>query len=287
MVVSGLLLLLALPIVLALQFLLMARVNARGMDERVPTSVLARAWMGELRAAVRVFGWQQPFRSSAVRDSIHDPRLAGRGVLFVHGFACTRGLWLGWMRRLQRQQRAFVAVTLEPPWGPIDVYVGAIEDAVAALERATGLPPIVVAHSMGGLAVRAWWAEQAPQRLHRLVTLGSPHHGTWLADYGLLPNVRQMRRSSGWLAALQLRDGQQRRRRMVCFWSACDNIVFPAPTATLEGADNRMLRGVAHVRMVFEREPWDELQRCLAEESGRPQPGARDREQSVADGSTR
>ena len=36
------------------------------------------------------------------------------------------------------------------------------------------------------------------------------------------------------------------------FRSPADNIVFPATTATLDGADNRHLPGAAHLQMVFE-----------------------------------
>jgi len=38
---------------------------------------------------------------------------------------------------------------------------------------------------------------------------------------------------------------------VLCFWSRCDNIVFPTRNATLEGADNREVAGAPHVAMVF------------------------------------
>ena len=39
--------------------------------------------------------------------------------------------------------------------------------------------------------------------------------------------------------------------RFVCWYSNADNIVFPAATATLLGADNRHVPGVSHVAMAF------------------------------------
>lgn len=260
----GLAVVFALPIVLMLQFLVMGLVNGgiRGLGLR--RGDLLRAWPLELAASVRVFGWQQPFRSGSLPDVLPQHPHGRRGVLLVHGFACTRGLWLPWMRRLRQRGDPHLAITLEPPWGPIEAYCDAIEAAVARLERSTGLAPVVVAHSMGGLAVRAWWVQQPPQRLHRLITIGTPHQGTLLAALGPLPNVRQMRRASPWLAALAQQEQAAHRQRVVCFWSPCDNIVFPAPTATLDGADNRLLHGAGHMRMIWSGEPWDELQRCLA-----------------------
>lgn len=264
LVVGSLALVLALPIVLMLQFLAMGLVNAGVPGLGLRLRDLLRAWPLELVAAVRVFGWQQPFGSGRFPDALGEHQSGQRGVLLVHGFGCTRGLWLHWMRRLQQRDQPCVAVTLEPPWGPIEAYRDTIEAAVSRLERRTGLAPVVVAHSMGGLAVRAWWAERPPQRLHGLITIGTPHQGTFLAALGALPNVRQMRRSNLWLKALAQRELAAHRQRMVCYWSPCDNIVYPAPTASLDGAESRMLRGVGHMRMLWCKEPWEELQRRLA-----------------------
>jgi triacylglycerol lipase len=55
-----------------------------------------------------------------------------------------------------------------------------------------------------------------------------------------------------------------RASRFTCFYSHCDNIVFPPATATLPGADNRHIAGVPHVHMADRPEPWAELQRWLA-----------------------
>ena len=41
------------------------------------------------------------------------------------------------------------------------------------------------------------------------------------------------------------------RGKFTCWYTNCDNIVFPASTATMPGADNRLVRGVAHVELAF------------------------------------
>ena len=76
-------------------------------------------------------------------------------------------------------------------------------------------------------------------------------------------NSRQMRQLSGWLQAMSALETAGHAARCTCFYSHCDNIVFPASTATLSGADNRHLPGVAHVHMADHPEPWAELQRRL------------------------
>jgi triacylglycerol lipase len=244
--------------VLALEFMLLSRVQPGPGIPRASAGQLLHAWWGEVVNGLRVFGWRQPFRSQQVGD--HLPATERLGVLLVHGFVCNRGLWTPWMQRLKVQGVPFMAVNLEPVFGSIDHYVPAIDAAVLKLQQATGRPPLVVAHSMGGLAVRAWLrTHNADDRVSGVVTIGTPHHGTWLARWGLTANTRQMRQSGTWLQDLAAAEPAPRLRRFTCFFGHCDNIVFPAHTATLLGADNRHLPGVAHVHMAFQPAVWSEV----------------------------
>lgn len=120
---------------------------------------------------------------------------------------------------------------------------------------------------MGGLAVRRWRAEpgNAP-RLHRVLTIGTPHNGTWLARFAFTSNGREMKRGSRWLQRLQ--EGERDTdvnpyAGFTCFWGHCDNIVFPASTATLAGADNRHVSATPHVAMAEHAEVWAEVERWL------------------------
>jgi len=262
-------------LVLGLEFALLRQAHGDDPTPRATPRQLLRAWWGEVRSAPTVFCWRQPFFSERFPDWLPPDSRGRRGVLLVHGFVCNRGLWNPWLERLREAGVPVVAVNLEPVFGSIDDYVPRIEAAVRRLEQHTGLPPVAVAHSMGGLALRRWWAEQGDdsERLHHAITLGTPHHGTWLARFALTPNARQMRQQSRWLLALAAREPVGRWERFTCFYSHCDNIVFPPRTATLPGADNRHLPGVAHVHMAEMPEPWAELQRWLSPGPGPIRPG--------------
>jgi hypothetical protein len=252
-------------VVLAFEFCFLALARKGDPAHKAGVRLLLRAWWGETRAAWRVFGWRQPFRSRRWPDRPRAGASGRRGVLLVHGFVCNRGLWNPWLGRLQAAGVPFVALNLEPVFGSIDAYAELIEQAVLRLEQATGRAPLVVAHSMGGLAVRRWYAEQPDAaRLHHVITIGTPHHGTWLARFAFSRNGRQMRQGSGWLASLAGREAPGRRTRFTCFYGHCDNIVFPPSTATLPGADNRHLPGVAHMAMADRPEPYAEMLRQLA-----------------------
>ena len=235
---------------LALEFVALHALNRNDPAGSARWSELLQAWWGETRIAPQVFLWRQPFRSQAVPDFFPENEL--RGVVFIHGFVCNRGLWTPWMKKLREMEHAFIAVNLEPVFGEIDAYVPIIEAAVQRVTAATGLAPVLVCHSMGGLAARAWLRQaRADARVHRIVTIGTPHCGTWLGRLSPVANGAQMRRGSEWLRQLRSDEPPQRNTLFTCWYSNCDNIVFPASTATLAGADNRLLAGTAHVSLAF------------------------------------
>jgi triacylglycerol esterase/lipase EstA (alpha/beta hydrolase family) len=249
-------------IVLGVEFILLVVASRANPAHSAGAGELARAWWGEVVTAPQVFCWHQPFRSRAEPDNL-SPAASGRvGILFVHGFVCNRGLWNPWLARLRERGVPFVAVDLEPVFGSIDNYSPIIERAVRRIEAATGRPPLIVAHSMGGLAVRAWLdAYQSDARVHHVVTIGTPHRGTWLANFAFAANVWEMRLDSEWQHALMRREPTARYAMFTCFHSRCDNIVFPISTATLPAADNRQLTGVAHVHMAREEVIFQEILR--------------------------
>ncbi len=203
-----------------------------------------------------IFLWRLPFVSNQIPDdaSNSSEHRGKRGVVFIHGFICNRGIWTPWLAHVKNHQRAFVAVNLEPLFGSIEDYTPLIDQAVHAVTQDTSLPPLIVCHSMGGLAVRAWLRHaNADQRVHHIVTIGSPHHGTWLGRFSFMTNGRQMTLSNDWLRQLEADEPAQRYKLFTCYYSNCDNIVFPASTATLSGADNRLITGAAHIALAFDQ----------------------------------
>lgn len=240
--------------VLGVEFWLARRVNARNACPVPTCRETLSAWWHEVHMGPLLFCWRQPFRVQAIANNL--PPAIGetgqQGVVLVHGFFCNRAFWAPWTIRLRETGRVFEALNLEPVFGSIDDYRQQIDASVRRVIAATGVPPLLVGHSMGGLAVRAWLAGQAVGGpAYRVVTLGTPHRGTWLARWGRSTNARQMQLGSEWLARLNESQASAQAHHFTCWYSTADNIVFPSSTATLPGADNRALQGVAHVQMAF------------------------------------
>ncbi|WP_428300016.1 esterase/lipase family protein [Hydrogenophaga sp.] len=261
-------------LVLAFEGLAAAWLNRQDEAPRAGWRDLIGAWWQEVRVAPQVFAWRQPFRWASLPDDEVPTDTGEPAVVFVHGFVCNRGLWLPWMRRLRELGVPYVSVNLEPVFGSIDDYAHQIAEGVRRARALTGRPPMLVCHSMGGLAARAWLASEPETQVHRVITIGSPHRGTWLGRFSRVANGRQMRLGGDWLRELQARESRinptHTYARFVCWYSNADNIVFPASTATLPGADNRLLPGAAHVAMAFHPRVMGESLALLASAASSP-----------------
>ncbi len=257
-IVGALVIVLGYALVLAAEFVAVAWVNRGDGVPPAGAGALLGAWWLEVRVAPLVFCWRQPFRWRALPDTeqLEKGDRAAPAAVFVHGFVCNRGLWLPWMRQLRALGIPYTSVNLEPVFGSIADYIPVIEEAVQRAQRLTGRAPVLVCHSMGGLAARAWLAHapDAAQRVRQVITIGTPHRGTWISRFSRVANGKQMRQNHEWLTTLSA--GETARmatpyRGFVCWYSNADNIVFPASTAMLPGADNRHVPGVAHVALAF------------------------------------
>jgi triacylglycerol lipase len=263
-------------LVLAVEMVAAAMVNR---DDTAPPATATQwisAWWQEVRVAPMVFAWRQPFFWRSLPDSTDAAEVTRPAVVLIHGFVCNRGFWLPWMQSLRARDMPYVSVNLEPIFGSIDEYVPLIDAAVSRATALSGLPPSLICHSMGGLAARAWLASAsgAAARVDRIITIGTPHRGTWLARFSHLSNGRQMRHDCDWQQDLQAREltlhPVRNADRFTCWYSNTDNVVFPASTATLPGADNRHVPGSAHVALAFHPRVMDESLELVASAASSP-----------------
>jgi hypothetical protein len=96
-----------------------------------------------------------------------------------------------------------------------------------------------------------------------VVTLGTPHRGTWLARFSRAANVVQMRLDCEWLRALAGGETPTTRALFTVVISHHDNIVVPAAIQTLEGARTVELVGRGHVELAYDRGVWAHVAAAL------------------------
>jgi|SRR5271166_722417 len=190
------------------------------------------------------------------------PRVAAqavRPVLLLHGFLCNSEVWRGLQMRLRTAGFGPIeALDVEPLLADIDLQACRVAPRLLALQRrCNGERVVIIAHSMGGLIARALLRDLGAGAIRRVVTIASPHHGTTLVRGLPWPDTRQMSRESPWLRALNL---AQEGRFTVPIASICtaeDNLVVPADSARLEGAELHELHGVGHLGILRSRRALD------------------------------
>ncbi|MTV40984.1 esterase/lipase family protein [Duganella radicis] len=191
------------------------------------------------------------------------PGAQGMPVLLIHGYACNSGYWLPMSKLLKQARISHYGIDLEPPGAPIDDFVPQVRAAVERLRRETGSAQVILlAHSMGGLVARAYLRRHGDADIARVITLGTPHHGTALAHLGPGSNAAQMRRDSAWLASLAASEANTQRTLISSIYSVHDNIIAPQDSSDLPGARNLVFGAIGHVALG--RHP--EVMRCTLRE---------------------
>jgi hypothetical protein len=202
---------------------------------------------------------------------IGDVAAAGTPILLVHGLVDNRSIFTVLRRALRR--RGFGRVwTLNYHVLTQDVRAAArrLDQAVEAICEQTGYERIhVIGHSLGGLIARYYVQRMGgDERVHTLVTLGSPHGGTRAAR--LLPRgvCRQLRPNSDVIAELAA-PAPGCRTRFLTFWSDLDVLISPKRAARIDHPDlnvrNVFVRGVGHMSLPIDGRVTREIASALAQ----------------------
>ncbi len=267
---------LAIPVVLTAVVLAIELAVGAAVDPRRPRrrfGAVLRLWLHETRVSLTVFCWRQPWRAGFPEPALaHDPQRPA--ALLVHGYVCNRAVWRPFLRHATGRVQ-WATVNLEPVFADIDGYAERIADAVERLRRTTGRQRVsLVAHSMGGIAVRCYLRRHGAGRIDRAVTIASPHHGTVFGRLGLGRNARQMAAGSRFLAALAVAETPELRARFVCIAAADDNLVVPRASALLSGAQQHVIEAVGHLAMLDDPRVWTLVERAVetpaAADAGEP-----------------
>jgi triacylglycerol lipase len=249
----GGLLVIALP--LALRFLILLAVyglsRKRGVVLTVEQRIRGRAWWKFFLTEYFHFCKQSflnlpfPFLFRTACDR-GDVATSGEVVLLQHGYLHNGAVWQPFAQVLSN--RGYRVFTIDQPLhASIDDMADRLAARIESICVKTGEHQIIlIAHSMGGLISRAYLRRYGDARIRRLITLGSPHHGTHHAYLAFRANGKQMRPNNEWLNELG---------RVPAFasftsiYSLYDTLITPQDSSRVEGAENVEITGVGHVSM--------------------------------------
>lgn len=191
-------------------------------------------------------------------------------VVLVHGLGGNRGLWLPLRLFLRvNGHRRMYAFGYED--GTIEGHAEDLKEFVETVLQTTGEQQVdIVAHSLGGIISR-----YAIQRLglggtvRTLVTMATPHQGTYAAQYANTTLTRSLRPESDVIRDL---NGDGPAGYPMRFFSICSNrdvYVVPAEGMKHPGAENVFLPDVSHTQYLVSPKVFRVVASCL---TGRPAP---------------
>lgn len=201
-----------------------------------------------------------------------DINAAGRPVLLVHGIGDNRSAFSLLRRTLRRRGFGRIStVNYSPLTSDIRRAAADFGRQVERICAQTGYEQVfVVGHSLGGVIARYYvQCRGGDERVHTLVTLGSPHAGTQLARLAPLVKVcRQLQPGSDLMTELA-GPAPDCRTRFVAVYSDRDEVVLPHRSARLEHPDLAVtplrVHGVGHLALLVNGSVLHAVAKALAE----------------------
>lgn len=185
-------------------------------------------------------------------------------VVFVPGLGATGAAFrlMRWYFRLHGFRRCYPA-HFESGMGMRE-RARHLAGLVRKVRRVTGEKKVdMVAHSLGGIVARLAIADhRLGPSVQTLVTLGSPHQGTYPARYGNTPILHDLRPGSELLSRLAQKP-LPARIRVVCLWSRNDLFVLPAESAILPGSEHIDLTPATHYSYLLHPAVFERVRRVL------------------------
>jgi triacylglycerol esterase/lipase EstA (alpha/beta hydrolase family) len=215
-------------------------------------ALILREWRALLATNFFCFPWE----TRALRSDPRPTSTSRVPILLVHGYFSNRGYFRALVGALEaRGVEPVFAPNFRAAFATIEDFASQLDREIERIAAGTGREKLVlVCHSMGGLAARAYLCGHGADRVAKLITIASPHHGTVHALFAAGANARQMRRGSRFLAAICANEAQRAPQcGVTSIYSPHDNLVAPQETSRLAWAKNIAIPGFGHLDMLRSR----------------------------------
>ena len=162
-----------------------------------------------------------------------------------------------------RAERVATLTFAEPTGGNRD-HARELADSIDVLLARTGAEQLdIVAHSMGGLATRAYLRENGGSKVRRVVFLGTPHHGTLAAYLAFGQGGDDMEPDSPFLTWLNAGPPVPAGVEAMTVRTPVDTHVLPGESATLAGVEDHVVCCPSHAGLLDNLEVFRLVRRFL------------------------
>lgn len=168
----------------------------------------------------------------------------GKPILLSHGYLGSSGQ-LFYLKYLLKKNNAGAVFTMDygSPFSSIDDFACAMRMKVEEIRQHYPDKKItIVGHSMGGVIAARYAANcENTDHLAKVITLGSPLQGTYLASIAPGKCAREMERSSTYLKQLE-QDLITKNVSFINVGSCCDLIVLPNESTAFKTVPSKKVK---------------------------------------------
>jgi triacylglycerol lipase len=186
-------------------------------------------------------------------------------IILIHGFGRSQIDWLWFKRRFKGV--SFSTFNSSPPLASIEEITRRLAPKIKKIISKNPTAKIsLVGHSMGGVVACYYKVHfDVDQKIHNLITIGSPLHGTKLAVAAAGENMRQIEPNSQFLEDLRSKLNTQQ-VNIFHIATKADNLIFPwtSPILPQTQAKNILiLERESHLGMIYNLQVIQQIKQWL------------------------
>ncbi|NLZ27613.1 MAG: alpha/beta fold hydrolase [Firmicutes bacterium] len=192
-------------------------------------------------------------------------------TILLHGYGVNKLCFAYLYLRLKSFGDAnVIPINIGPLFTSIENQAMNLARKVETILTATGAKKVnIIAHSQGGLISRHYMQFlQGYEKVNKLVTIGTPHHGTMIAYLGVGKNAHEMRPGSNFLQKLNFNPDPEK-TALLSIYSPADTFIWPAHSPAPPLGSSYITIPLGHLSLLFSARVLQVSKKFLDSSTGR------------------
>lgn len=188
-------------------------------------------------------------------------------VLLIPGYAEPSWYFMyGLYRQLNKGGWQVEGINLFPNFATAEEQAKKIQERVADMKARYGVERVeLVVHSFGGIISRYYIQNlSGKDHVRNLITIATPHHGTYTAYLGPGKSADQMRYNSSFIQDLNAKGYAYAPVKYTSIWSNIDEIVIPPRSAVMPESTVHQVSWTGHLGILFSRRTYAHVLSALS-----------------------